>query len=176
MAIYEFDDDRPVRILNAAKADPQALGEALEVITAEGDGKLKTGDIVNAARDPASVLHRHFEWDDAVCGEAYRRGQAQEIVRLVRTYELPGQPPTRAWLSVADPLSGVAYRSVREVRASPKLQALVLAQAERDLLSFEKRYRDLLDVCELVRAARERLGRRRKESPGDKPGDESRPN
>ena len=37
----------------------------------------------------------------------------------------------------------------------------IVAQAERDLISFETRYKNLTDICDLIRQARERLAVRR---------------
>lgn len=36
--------------------------------------------VLDAARDENSLLHRFFEWDDSVAAEKYRKTQAQQIL------------------------------------------------------------------------------------------------
>lgn len=158
MITYTFRDE-PVAILNAKKADPQRIGRALAKIAADGAGRLTPSAVVEAARDVRSPLHRHFEWDDSKAAHAYRKDQAREIIRVIRAEE-NGSTPTRAFLSVSDG-SGVSYRTAQEVMASVELQLAVLKAAERDLDAFTARYRDLVDICDDVRAAREKVKARR---------------
>jgi hypothetical protein len=56
---------------------------------------------------------------------------------------------------------GVSYRAVTEVMRSIDLQEALLAQAERELIAFERRYSELLDICQLLAMAREAIQRRR---------------
>lgn len=160
MVRYVFAEDHPVIIKAGKKANPQVIGEALAKITSDAGGKLTPHAVVNAARSDRHPLHRHFEWDDATAAEAYRLDQARSIIRLIRVEE-PDAPEgsVRAFMSVAS--DGVSYRAASEVKSSQHLQAVVLRQAERDLEAFEKRYRELTEVCDLVRAAREAVSRRK---------------
>ena len=47
-------------------------------------GQLSPEVVLMAASDPASPLHKHFEWDDERAGAAYRIEQARELIRSVR--------------------------------------------------------------------------------------------
>lgn len=76
MIKYVFDDEQPLAFKAAAKADPQRLGEALATIQDAHGGRLEPEHVVDAARPKNSVLHKHFEWDDAAAAEAYRKDQA----------------------------------------------------------------------------------------------------
>lgn len=160
MTIRYIFKDGPVTIKAADKADPQKIGDALRKISAEHEGRLTPRAVIEAARNERSPLHRHFEWDDAVAAEAYRLDQAREIIRVVRVQDDDGAEPVRAFLSIADK-DGTSYRSVSDVRQSADLQLAVLRQAERDLEAFERRYQDLTDICNMVRAARSALQKRR---------------
>lgn len=40
--------------------------------------------VVDDAKDPESVLHEHFEWDDSVAGHQWRLEQARTLIRSVR--------------------------------------------------------------------------------------------
>lgn len=147
---------------NRKDADPQEIGEQLEIIAKAHKGRLTPLDVVTAAKPTAHPLHKHFEWRDKVAAEAFRRDQARGMIRsihIVREDEQDspdGNPP--AFLSIAD--NGFSYRTVSDVLKSPALQLQVLKQAERDLRAFERRYRQLVDICDLVRGARERLSSR----------------
>ena len=157
MIKYIFRDDEPLRIKAAGKADAQTIGEALATITKENQGRLTPKDVVDAARSGNHPLHQHFEWDDSAAAEAYRLDQARSVIRVVRVVDDEGSDGTsRAFLSINDK-SGVAYRSITEVKSSADLQSALLRQAERDLDAFQRRYRELTDVCEFVAKAREKV-------------------
>lgn len=154
MIVYSFRDE-PVAILNAKKADPQKIGLALAKIAQEGAGRLTPSAVVEAARSEKSPLHRHFEWDDAKAANSWRLDQAREIIRVIRIEE-DGEEPTRAFLSVKDG-DGTAYRTSHEVSGSVELQLAVLRQAEKDLESFQRRYRDMVDICADVESVRSKV-------------------
>lgn len=162
---YVFKQDDGVLTIKAAdKADPQKIGEALEAIAQKSGGRLIPAAIVEAARERRHILHRHFEWDDAKAAEAYRLDQARSIVRCIHVDDADTETGrARAFLSIRD-RDGTSYRSLSEIMGNAELQSKVLAQAERDLIAFEARYRDLSDVCELVRSARERIAVRREQT------------
>jgi hypothetical protein len=159
---YCFKEDGFLNIKEATKADPQVLGEALEKISAKAAGHLVPSAVVDAARDRKNPLHKHFEWDNATAAEAYRLDQARCLIRCIHVQSDETESGyARAFLSIREK-DGVSYRNIADVMSSADLQQRVLAQAEKDLLSFEARYQTLQDVCELVRSARERLAVRRK--------------
>ena len=88
----------------------------------------------------------------------YRLDQARSIIRVVRL-EVGDDEPARAFISVTDN-TGTSYRPTRDIQNSVTLQAIVLAQAQRDLDAFMKRYRELSDICVHVQAAKDALARR----------------
>lgn len=161
MIKYVFKE--PIVALKGVKdANPQKIGEALAKIAADNGGDLTPIAVVDAARAPKHVLHRHFEWDDKAAAESWRLDQARHIIRVIRCEDEETDQPIPAFVSISDSARGsTSYRTIQDVRASPDLQRLILAQAERDLMAFEKRYNELEDICALVRRAREALARRR---------------
>jgi hypothetical protein len=152
MTRYVFKD-APITIRNAAKADPQKIGDALAMVSKAANGRLTPEAVVNAARSTKSPLHWHFEWDDKLAAQAHRLDQARTLIRLIRVEDEKTQDAVPAFVSVSD--HGTSYRSIGEVTSSRELQLLVLRQAERDLKAFERRYHMLQDVCIAVRNARE---------------------
>lgn len=161
MPHYVFKEDEPVRIKAAGKADPQAIGDALEEIRQRKGGELEPKHVVESARSDSHILHPHFEWDDKLAAESFRIDQARNIIRIVRIVDEEGEEPVRAFLSVTG-ANGVSYRSVGDVKRSADLQDALLARAQSDLEAFEARYRELKDICQIVTTAREAVQRRRR--------------
>lgn len=158
---YVFREDEILTIKARDKANPQKIGEALENVSARSGGRLAPKAVVDAARDRKSVLHRHFEWRDEIAAEQYRLEQARGLIRSISVENTDTSTGyARAFVSVRD-RDGTSYRGLEEVLGSQDLQQKVLAAAERDLLAWENRYRDLQDICSLVREARERLSAKR---------------
>ena len=139
-------------------ADPGgALGKALEDITREHDNRLEPEDVVAEARKRNHPLHKHFTWDNDKAAESYRLDQARALIRSIKivAQEEINQEAGRAYHSIQD--NGRSYRSAAEVHSSVTLQLSLYLAALRDLRAWEKRYRSIADVCELVGVARERL-------------------
>lgn len=161
MLKYVFREDEPIRIKAAGKADPQVIGESLDKIRLQTGGELEPKDVVAAARESGHPLHAHFEWNDKAAAESFRLDQARNIIRIIRVIDDSAEGgTTRAFVSV-NGKNGVSYRTVEDVKRSSDLQEAVLAQAEKDLIAFETRYRELKDICQIVASAREAIQRRR---------------
>lgn len=159
MVEYVFKDG-PVTIKNAKKADPQKIGAALAKVAGEHNGRLTPSAVVEAARDFSSIIHDHFEWDDAVAAQSYRLDQARVLIRSVALVGDGDAAPAPAYLSISD-RGGTSYRAIADVLDSADLQNSVLMAAERDLAAFEKRYRQLQDICEIISDARAKVASRR---------------
>ncbi len=61
----------------------QDLGEELERIRTKNGGRLEPEMVVDDARDPLSVLHSAFTWDDGKAAEEYRKWEGRQIIRAV---------------------------------------------------------------------------------------------
>jgi hypothetical protein len=86
------------------------------------DGHINAADVVTAARDPAHVLHTHFEWSDTVAADKYRLIQAQSLIRAMRLNVMVSEIP----------LTVPAY--VRDMRAdTPGYRAVVKVRSEEDI-------------------------------------------
>lgn len=154
---YCFREDGIFALPNASKADPQVIGEVLDQIATKGGGELTPGAVVDAARAPRHALHPFFEWNDQTAAQRFRLDQARSLIRSIHAIDADVDAGSaQAFISVSD-RSGTSYRRLSDVKQDADLQHAVLTQAERDLLAFETRYKNLLDVCDLVRRARERL-------------------
>ena len=161
MIRYVFKDESFLTIKNRNKADPQKIGAAVEEVARKANGRLIPSDVVDAARDRRSALHQHFEWNDKIAAEAHRLDQARSLIRCIHLESPETDTGTaRAFLSIKDG-DGTSYRAHAEVLSSADLQSRVLAAAERDLLAFEARYKELTDICALVRDLRLKVASRR---------------
>lgn len=61
-----------------------AIEQTLYALADANNGRLTPDLLIEAARDPESVLHPRFEWDDSVAAVEYRRAQARALIRTVR--------------------------------------------------------------------------------------------
>lgn len=162
MVKYVFKEEYQT-IKNAKKADPEKIGVALQKIQDDNPGeKGYPQRVVEAARNPRNVLHKHFTWDDAEAAESYRREEARTLIRSIQIEDDEGDTKP-AFLSV-NSKGGRRYHSIDAVMASVELQEAVLRAAERDLTAFTNRYREMKDICEVVQDARDRVRKRLEES------------
>jgi hypothetical protein len=106
--------------------DPQTVGQYLEQLRAQKGGILTPEDVLEAARDPSSLLHDHFDWDDADAAEKHRRRQANELVAAVRVVRvLPTGPthitPTKpAYIKTEEEDGTRGYITVATATAPPR--------------------------------------------------------
>jgi len=155
MVKYAFKEEYQT-FRGAKKASATKIGRALKKIQDEAPGeKGYPQRVVEAARDADHVLHPHFTWDDWEAAEAYRREEARTIIRSIQVVDDEGDAKP-AFLSV-NLKDGHRYHSIDAVMASAELQMAILTSAERDLSAFQRRYRDLSDICEDVQRARDKV-------------------
>lgn len=159
MIRYVFDEDEPVRIKAASKADPQVIGEALASIAERTDGVPDPSHVVNAARDEKSPLHQHFEWDDAKAAHAHRLDQARGLIRLIRVQDEETGQIEPAYINISTN-EGRSYQPVEKVKRSADLQLALLKQARRELDAWTKRYHTLRELCAEVADVRDRIDAR----------------
>ena len=159
---YLFRDGSFLTIKNAKVADSQEIGETLARISDANDGELEPQAVVDAARSRRSPLHKHFDWDDEVAAEKYRVGQARGLIQCVMVVDNDSKSGlARAHLSISSK-GGVSYRQHQEYKSSLDLQIIILKAMERDARAFEERYSDFVDICDLVRAARQKATAQRR--------------
>jgi hypothetical protein len=162
MVRYTFKEILTIKA--ADKADPQKIGEALAALAGKA-GELTPKAVVESARNPRSIFHRHFEWDNLIAAEAYRLDQARTLIRSVRVEEPDAEDGyAMAFVSISDK-GGTSYRTLGAIKGDASLQAKVLEQAGRDLQAWQNRYRALEDVCAVVRQAQALVERKRTKKP-----------
>lgn len=120
-------------------------------------GKLTAETLVEAAMPEDHPLHARFEWDDSIAGPAYRKVQAQQLIRQVRIQQLPREgdgPPVdvRAFHAVYTAESGHTYEPAEEVVADPILRSILLRDMERDWRNLKARYDSFTEFWAIVRS------------------------
>lgn len=109
-------------------------------------GIITPAQVVEHARDPESVLHQYFEWDDTEAARRFRLVQAGNLISRVRV--------TWKHSEKADPIIIPMYYDVsadhsteRQYAISTGLDGDLLerarANARRDLERTRERYRDI---------------------------------
>lgn len=99
--------------------------------------KKTSENIVKVAKNPASPLHKYFEWDDSIAAQKYRLSQARTLVLSIG-FEENGQS-YRQFESVV--INGERmYESAENIAQSQNLVDQVLRQALDDLLFFKQKH------------------------------------
>ena len=73
---------------------------------AEAYGRLTPDLVVQEAKDPDSILHNLFEWDDAEAGHQHRLFQARQIITSVRVVITTENKKISTVYYVRDPEAG----------------------------------------------------------------------
>lgn len=129
----------------------------------DANGALTPQLVVDKARTEDHPLHRHFEWDDAKAGEAYRCGQAANLIRRVtiRLTSSDGhEAVTRAWVSLTDidvrqdgnEIATGKYLPVEVVVSSPDLRPKYEQAMEREWKQLYAKYKDYQTFIQMVAA------------------------
>jgi hypothetical protein len=105
--------------------------EAVEALR-DADGYLATEAVVDAAADPSSPLHGHFEWLDNKAGHLYRLGQARALIRTLRIPVRIGTALVTSVAYVPAPRVSGSYQRLDEIEPrSETAKAVVLAELSR---------------------------------------------
>jgi len=164
MMIYKFREG------SRLSGDAQAVGKELETVQLHSKG-LTAHTVLAWARSSHSVLHRYIEWDDAKAAEAHRIEQAGHLIRSVvvliepepsspQQVELstvapaPAKPAAtvRAFVPVHTAAGDRVYLSTSEALADTEYRRQVLKQAHHDLDAVARKYRELQELAQVVRA------------------------
>ena len=121
--------------------------KVLERIAREHGGMLMVDDVLEAAKDPKSVLHKHFQWDNDKAAEAWRKQQARQLIQKVTvTIEKAPDVHIRAFVSLStDQHDGGGYRMTANVLSDEHLKGQLLHDMQLALVKWKKQI-TLLDT------------------------------
>lgn len=116
------------------------------------DGVVKRVDVVHAARDPKSIGHRYFTWDDSKAAEKCRLMEAGQLIRKVYTIETTEGAKQPAYVSLLPDRErpGGGYRATADVLSSKALRAQLELTAKAELRGWTERYKMLTNLVRPV--------------------------
>ena len=113
------------------------IQEALEtLIGRDPDGLLQPEAVVDAAKDPASPLHRYFEWDISKAAYGYWLGQARHLIAQY-TFVRVDEGPKYVNVTLSNGRRG--YVGTERAVADPDLYEQIIADAERSIIGYRNR-------------------------------------
>lgn len=131
----------------------EVVHKELQTIRA-AHGLLTPALVVDAARPAEHPLHGHFQWDDGIAAEAWRREQARKLIRSVRvTYSAGTGAEThsvRAYHAVRTS-AGHAFDPTEEIIEDPFRRRLILNDMRRDWETLKRRYEHFAEFVEMIR-------------------------
>ena len=134
----------------------QVAGEFLEKLEDE-NGRLTPEIVLDASREKDAPLHPCFEWNDSVAAEKYRKSQATDILcNLVVTIEQPDTPKktVRAFVNVTPQERRGSFIGIVAAMKDDTCKRRILASARDELLSFQRKYDDLIELSGVFDAIR----------------------
>ena len=133
------------KIKGLYKADAETV---YKEITALGDS-FSPADIVQAARNESSELHKCFEWDDSVAAEKYREHQARMVITqlVVRTETTDNTPVSVRVISSASERNSYVPTKML-IRSEPEYADL-LERAKRELRAFQQKYVAVVELQDI---------------------------
>lgn len=130
------------------KADAEAV---YSEITALGDS-FSPDQIVEAARDESTELHKCFTWDDTAAAENWRRHQARMLVAqlVIRTETTDKEPVAIRVISSTG--SRNEYKPTVRLIEVEQDYADLLARAVRELKAVQAKYKMVTELREIFEA------------------------
>ena len=120
-----------------------------------GNGEKRTPqEIVDIARNPNSVIHNYFQWDDGIAAEEYRKGQAARMERsfvLTKVVDDGEKVEKKVYRLVeVDSSRTSVYTPVIFTLRKEDEYADLLRRAKIELEGFVKRYHSLIELQEII--------------------------
>lgn len=130
------------------KADAETV---YKEIAALGDS-FSPEQIVEAAREEGTELHKCFTWDDTVAAENWRRHQARVLVaQLVIKTETADKEPVAVRV-IASTATRNEYKPVVKLIEAEQGYADLLARAINELKAFQQKYKAITELREIFAA------------------------
>lgn len=128
------------------KADAQKVAEEIMSI-----GECATPkQIVEAARNTKSELHKCFEWDDTIAAERWRCEQARDVVQklVIKEEQIPQDRPQIRYFF--KPKDEVGYKPTEIIVKQKDSYEALLAHAYSELRAFKMKYNCLEELREIL--------------------------
>lgn len=130
------------------KGDAQIAGEMCNQL--ESEGRLNAQTLVDVNRPEDAPLHNSFEWNDSIAGEEWRKYQARNIIHSLVVMPENKSVETRAFFKLSSVQNN--YDSVHTIIQNEDKNAQLLRDAEKELRSFQVKYRGIKKLESVVEA------------------------
>ena len=129
----------------------------IDLQTKLGKDNVTAQELLDASRDENAPLYSCFEWNDSVAAEQYRLWQARHIINSIEITYINNATPTvtRLFCNINQPRQQGEFVKVDVMLNNPNYRKQVLANALRELQSFQRKYavyEELMDVCKVIDA------------------------
>lgn len=136
-----------------AGVDPQLVGQELAALEVKPGDCNRTVDVLNAARNPNSELHKCFPWDDEEAAEAHRLAIARKLIRticyvMVREDKIEKTP---VYYHVRD-AEGPRYVNSDRLKTDDELRQAAIEEALTQLKGFRTRFQSLTELKPVLSA------------------------
>ena len=129
----------------------EAVRRELERIRKSHGNILRPEDVVEAAQNELSPLHRFFTWDETKAAHEYRLWQARQLIANV-TIEIRGEKTDAYWNATVtvkkEKVQG--YFSTKDVLSNEELYRQVLEEALRELRYWQKKYKQIKELKNVI--------------------------
>lgn len=157
MRIAGFEFAEGSRFQAGEHPDADAVGAHIEMLREKFKGELTPEDVLEDAKHGNSPLHSFFEWSDTEAARQYRLQQARGLIRsVVAIYTRDDAPAvkTRAYVHINEP-GTPHYREASHAMSLSKTRDMVLLDALNELLTWQKKYKDLIEFAGLFEAVQQ---------------------
>lgn len=140
--------------------DAKVVAETVDRIAGE-HGRCEPGQLVDAARDKASPLHKLFTWSDREAANKWRTHEARKIINAISVMyvERDNERVTPAFISVGHIEStqdaGEGYRPIEVVAANEAFAQEAIRDVVMRLRAMRRRYDALEALAPLWKALEE---------------------
>ena len=143
---------------------PDDAGVALSEIERirEKRGEATPEGVVNESKPKRAVLHRSFEWDNAVGGHKHRLLQARQLINAIEIVVIDEAPDgsahevttVPAYVSMTDDSgdTGRQYHPIDEVMDDDAMREKLLQRAWREIQAWKAKYEHLQEFAQISKA------------------------
>ena len=138
----------------------QIYGHFLNHLAKSNKGKLTSKEVVNRARSEDSPIHDCFEWNDDKAAEGFRIKQAQDLMNHLQiVIKYNGEEKiVPMFINLVIEEGGKferRYVQTEIVAKDENLRRQAIEQALKELISWQKRYKDIQELGKIFSAIKE---------------------
>ena len=135
--------------------DANVVGEEFEKLEKQ-NGSLTAEAVLESATPEDSPLHCMFEWNDPKAAHKHRLDQARFYIRALVKVEIKEEEQPkfyRAYVNInPNPQDAGIFENTQKALSQEETRKIVLDNALKELVSFQKKYSTLYELSEVFKA------------------------